>query len=100
MKDKDYFSGKRVLVAGASGFVGTHLVKSLVKRGALVRGSYLKRRPSSELTNIDFIKCDFTDYNDCVNATKDIDFVFMAAANTSGAAVIEKSPLAHLTLML
>ena len=44
MKDKDYFSGKKGLV-GASGFVGTHLVKSLVKRGALVRGSYLKGDP-------------------------------------------------------
>ena len=29
--------------------------------------------------------------------TKNIDYVFMSAANTSGAAVIEKTPLVHLT---
>ena len=30
-------------------------------------------------------------------ATRKIDYVFMLAANTSGAAVMEKTPLAHLT---
>mgnify|MGYP003324145831 CR=1 FL=1 len=35
----------------------------------------------------------FLDNND----KKNIDFIFMAAANTSGAAVMEKTPLTHLT---
>lgn len=97
MISSNYFKDKNILVAGASGFVGTHLVKKLSDLGANVRGSYLNRRPSDYLVNVSYIKSDFTNYDDCVEATKDIDYVFMAAANTSGAAVMEKTPLAHLT---
>ena len=40
-----------------------------------------------------FIKADYTSYQDCLMATKNIEYVFMLAANTSGAAVMEKTPL-------
>ena len=40
--------------------------------------------------------CWQTNTEDAVQ-TKDIDYVFMCAANTSGAAVIDKEPLVHLT---
>jgi GDP-L-fucose synthase len=93
----NYFENKNILVAGASGFVGTHLVKALANLGANVRGSYLNRQPSDEHPNVCYLKCDFTNYDDCLKSTEGIDYVFMAAANTSGAAVMEKTPLAHLT---
>lgn len=93
----NYFKDKNILVAGASGFVGTHLVRRLSDLGANIRGTYLRRRPTDNLLNVSYIRCDYTNYNDCLEATKDIDYVFMAAANTSGAAVMEKTPLAHLT---
>lgn len=95
--NQDFFKNKNILVAGASGFVGTHLIKKLSDMGANVRGSYLNRKPDQKLPNVNFIRADFTNYADCLLATKNIDFVFMAAANTSGAAVMEKTPLAHLT---
>ncbi|MFL7839875.1 MAG: NAD-dependent epimerase/dehydratase family protein [Candidatus Promineifilaceae bacterium] len=34
----DFFSGKKVLVTGATGFIGSHLVTSLLNRGAEVTG--------------------------------------------------------------
>jgi GDP-L-fucose synthase len=97
MIDKKFYKGKNILVAGASGFVGTHLTKKLSDLGANIVGSYLNRMPNRELPNVKFIRADYTNYQDCLMATKNIDFIFMAAANTSGAAVMEKTPLAHLT---
>ena len=97
MINNNFYKDKRVLVAGASGFIGTHLINKLSYLGANVTGSYLNHKPYKELSNVKFIKADFTNYQDCLKATENIDYVFMVAANTSGAAVMEKTPLAHLT---
>lgn len=97
MRSSDFFAGKKVLVAGASGFVGTNLTQRLLGLGASVTGSYYTRPPSENTQSINYIKSDFTSYDDCLKATENIDYVFMAAANTSGAEVIEKTPLVHLT---
>lgn len=97
MISKKFYKDKKILVAGASGFIGTHLTKKLSDLGANITGSYLNQKNYQELPNVKFIKADFTNYQDCLMATKNIDYVFMVAANTSGAAVIEKTPLAHLT---
>lgn len=93
----NYFKDKNILVAGGSGFVGKHLVQELSKLGANVRSTYLNNKPMEIFSNVSYLKSDFTKYEDCLEATKNIDYVFMAAANTSGAAVIEKTPLVHLT---
>ena len=97
MIDKNFYKGKNILIAGASGFVGTHLVKKLSNYGAKIVGSYFNHLPNQKIPNVKFIKADYTNYQDCLAATKNIDFVFMVAANSSGAAVMEKTPLAHLT---
>ena len=96
LKENNFYKGKKILVAGASGFIGTHLAKKLIKLGAYVIGTYHKKIPE-DLNLSSAIQCDFLNYNDCLNATKDVEYVFMCAANTSGAAVIEKTPLVHLT---
>ena len=97
MTNINFYKDKNILIAGASGFVGTHLTKKLSDLGANIIGSYLHRMPIQEIPNVKFIKADYTNYQDCLMATKNIDYVFMVAANTSGAAVMENSPLAHLT---
>ena len=97
MSKKNFYKGKNILVAGGSGFIGTHLTKKLSNLGGNIIASYFSRNPRQKLPNVKFIKADYTNYQDCLTATQNIDYVFMVAANTSGAAVMEKTPLAHLT---
>lgn len=93
----NFFSGKKVLVTGAAGFVGTHLTQRLVDSGAIVRGTLHKSTPLLEINSVEYVKTNLESAEDCELATKNIDFVFMCAANSSGAEVMTKSPLVHLT---
>lgn len=97
MIKSNYFKEKRVLVTGASGFVGTHLVRRLVELGAEVRGTLYHKPLQQEEASVDYMSCDLTRLDDCVRATEGMDYVFMTSANSSGAAVMEKTPLVHLT---
>ncbi len=92
-----FFANKKVLVTGAAGFVGSNLVKCLVSEGAQVRGTLFVKEPQLRVPECEYVKCDLTQLADCHRVTADIDFVFMGAANSSGAAVMEKTPLVHLT---
>ncbi len=93
----NYFKNKRVLVTGAAGFIGTHLVNRLTDLGAIVRGTIHTKNPQYPKTTVEYVNCDLTCPDDCAKACYGMDFVFMAAANSSGASVIEKTPLVHLT---
>ncbi len=94
---ENFYDSKHILVAGGSGFVGTHLTAALKKRGANVRSTYHSRQPKDRLESVEYVSADLLNTSDCSRVTKDIDFVFMAAANSSGAAVMERTPLVHLT---
>lgn len=89
--------GKRVTVGGAAGFIGTHLVNKLVESGAVVRGLVHKKSPQVELAGVDYLSADLTREADALRALRDTDVFVMAAANSSGAAVMEHRPLIHLT---
>ena len=92
----NYFKDKRVLVAGGAGFVGTNLIKKLLELGAQARAVDIRKLQIQD-ERIEYIQGDLTQKEDCRKAVKDIDYVFMMAANTSGAAVMEKTPLVHVT---
>jgi GDP-L-fucose synthase len=93
----DFFSGKKVLVAGAAGFVGTHLTQRLVSSGAIVRGTIHNSNPLLEINGVEYVRTNLETTIDCDLVTKNIDYVFMCAANSSGAEVMTKTPLVHLT---
>lgn len=92
-----FFKDKKVLVAGGAGFVGTNLILKLLEKGAKVKTTIHEKPPQIKNDLIEFIKTDLTKQSDCEKAVDGVDYVFMCAANTSGAAVIENTPLAHVT---
>lgn len=80
-----------VLVTGAGGFIGHHLVKYLVKRGYSVRGVDIKA-PEYENTDAhEFIVADLRKRESCLNATHDIDEVYHLAADMGGIGYITSS---------
>jgi len=91
------FKNTNVLVAGGAGFVGVNLIKRLLDLGANVSATLYRSDPVLDDARIRYIRGDLRIPEDCVTAVAGIDYVFMCAANTSGAAVMAKTPLAHLT---
>jgi GDP-L-fucose synthase len=91
------FKGKRILVTGASGFIGTNLIERLVQSEAIVIGTIHKKSPQIDIHGVSYIYADLTNEHDCFKVCEGIDYIFMCAANSSGAGVIEKAPLTHLT---
>jgi nucleoside-diphosphate-sugar epimerase len=78
----------RVLVGGAGGFIGGHLVKRLKREGYWVRGVDLKCHEFSESQADEFIVGDLR--NPCVVAevVRGIDLVYQLAADMGGAGYV------------
>lgn len=90
-------NGKRITVAGATGFIGTNLVEKLVLEGAKVRAVTHSKFPQINNLKVEYVNADLMRLDDCKAVTRDTDVFIMAAANSSGAAVMKNDPLAHLT---
>jgi GDP-L-fucose synthase len=88
---------KNILVTGGSGFVGSNLLKKLLESEANLFATLHESNPTIHDDRIQYIKADLRTSEDCSKALKDIDYVFMCAANTSGAKVMASTPLVHLT---
>ena len=91
------FKGAKVLVAGGAGFIGANLVKRLLDEGASVRATVHRKDPVILDDRIEYVKCELTSMDDCKKVVDGMDYVFMCAASTSGAAVIASTPLVHVT---
>ena len=73
-----------ILVTGAGGFIGHHLVKYLKSRGYWVRGVDVKY-PEYETSSADeFDICDLRRRDNCLVSTKGIDQVYNLAADMGG----------------
>lgn len=73
-----------VLVTGAGGFVGCHLVSHLKRQGYWVRGVDLKYPDFCSHAADEFLLLDLRRQEDCLEATRDIDDVYALAADTGG----------------
>lgn len=76
---------KRILVAGAGGFIGGHMAKRIYGEGKFVRvvdikwNGFLDKPYYSEKSTLNLRK-----YEDCLKATENIGQVYQFAANTGG----------------
>src|SRR5579885_2412257 len=76
---------KRVLVTGAGGFIGHHLVNRLKGEGCWVRGADLKYPEYEESSADEFELLDLRKYDNCLQATRGgIDQVYNLAADMGG----------------
>jgi len=76
--------GRRVLVTGAGGFIGHHLVKYLVARGDWVRGVDLKQPEFEPSPAHEFLVLDLRERRNCERAAQDIEHVYHLAADMGG----------------
>jgi GDP-L-fucose synthase len=91
------FKNIRVLVAGATGLIGSNLLLRLLDEGAKVRATLHRKDPVIMDPRIEYIRCDLTNGADCRRAVDGMQHVHLCAANTSGAAMITTSPMIHVT---
>lgn len=75
---------KKILVAGAGGFIGHHLAKFLKQRGYWVRGVDLKYPEFESTSADDFRILDLRELQNCMKAYKGIDEVYQLAADMGG----------------
>ena len=74
---------KRILLTGATGFLGSHLAKAMIDHGyevvALKRKSSSTKKIQSLTHNFELIDVDDLDLNDFFKATKKIDAIIHTA---------------------
>ena len=91
------FKNAKVLVTGGAGFVGINLINRLLDEGAYVRATLYNKDPVIKDHRIEYIRGDLRLEEDCEKVVDGMDYIFMCAANTSGAKVMSTTPLVHLT---
>ncbi len=80
--ENTFFKNKIVAVSGGSGFLGTHYIKELLKRGAKVRTHTHKSPIRVKDNRIEVIEnLDLLKYEDCLKLTDGVDYVIHAAGN-------------------
>jgi len=77
-------SQTRILVTGAGGFIGHHLVTFLRAKGYWVRGVDIKVPEYSDIDADEFEVLDLRRWDNCLQATRGIDEVYGLAADMGG----------------
>ncbi|PSQ70727.1 MAG: NAD-dependent dehydratase [Bacteroidetes bacterium QH_9_67_14] len=86
----------RVLVTGAGGFIGHHLVSFLKEQGYWVRGVDVKRPEFAPTEADEFQLLDLRRWANCLEATRNVDDVYALAADMGGMGFISANHAAIL----
>lgn len=86
-----FWDGKKVLVTGGAGFIGSHVVEELFRRGRNVKltvADLPSRKRKDHLgalaKKVRFVSADVTDFKSCLRACKKQDVVINMAARVAG----------------
>ncbi|MCC6603886.1 MAG: NAD-dependent epimerase/dehydratase family protein [Anaerolineae bacterium] len=95
-------ANKRVLVTGAGGFIGHHLVAFLKQKGYWVRGVDIKEPEFAATKADEFALLDLRRWQNCLAATEDIDELYALAADMGGMGFISAnhSQILHNNLLI
>jgi nucleoside-diphosphate-sugar epimerase len=87
-------SNKKVMVCGAGGFIGGHLVQHLLQQGANVTRA-VDVKPVDQwyqvAEGVENLSLDLREKDNCLGATEDIEIVFQLAADMGGMGFIESN---------
>ena len=87
---------ERVLVTGAGGFIGHHLVSYLKQRGYWVRGVDIKYPEFTDVDADEFEILDLRRWDNCLQATRNVEHVYALAADMGGMGFISRN---HATIL-
>ena len=88
---------KKVLVCGATGFIGRNIAEGLVRRDDLEVIAVSHKRPAFDLPGLKWVEADLTSAADIERILPGIDVIIQAAATTSGSKDIVSRPYIHVT---
>lgn len=93
---------KKILVTGAGGFIGHHLVKYLKNRGYWVRGVDIKYPEYEQTLAQEFEILDLRRWANCLQAVRGVNQVYNLAANMGGIGFIEshKAEIVHDNILI
>ena len=97
---KTTLGGKRILVTGGTGFVGTHFVEALIAAGATIRVPIHHRPMIVRDPSVEQVGADLNQAADCLRVCEGIDYVVHAAGAVAAAGVTAANPMAAMTANL
>lgn len=84
-----FYEGRKVLVTGGTGMIGSHLAEMLVDQGAKVRVTEFntpaeKVFSSDYLKKLEVVKADLRNFKECEDSVKGMEYVFHLATRLTG----------------
>ena len=92
----------KILIAGATGLVGTHLIEQVLTQypQVIIRATYHKAPPAIRHARIEYVQADLTRAADCRRSAAGCDCAILAAAATGGIAATTAAPHLQMTTNL
>jgi GDP-D-mannose 3',5'-epimerase len=99
---KNFWEGKKILITGGAGFIGSTLARNLLNLNCEVRIADNLSRGKIEnikeiLDKVQFSKVDLTDIKNCISLSENVDYVFHLAAAVGGIHFIKRENVGGLT---